>query len=189
MDSIKLTKQHKKTLVQVAKQTLIDMVYGRKPPEFDIKDDMLNKECGAFVTLHMNGGLRGCIGNMSSREPLWKTVRNMAIEAAFHDPRFPAVTASELNRIELEISVLSPLQQIKDTSEIEVGKHGLLVKKGPYQGLLLPQVAAEYRWGKTEFLEQTCLKAGMKKDCYKQKGCQIFIFSANVFSEKDLHSE
>jgi len=189
MDTIKLTKQQKKTLMQIAKQTLIEVVYGRKPPEFDIRDDTLNEKCGAFVTLHMDGGLRGCIGNITAQTPLWKTVRNMTIEAAFHDPRFPAVSASELNQIEVEISVLSPLKQIKNISEIEVGKHGILIKNGPYQGLLLPQVATEYGWDRTRFLEQTCSKAGLQKDCYKQKGCQIFIFSAHVFSEEDLEAE
>ncbi|MGM0366262.1 MAG: AmmeMemoRadiSam system protein A [Actinomycetota bacterium] len=189
MDTIKLTEQQKKTLMEIAKQTLLDVVYGRKPPEFDIEDDMLNQKCGAFVTLHMEGSLRGCIGNIVAQTPLWKTVRGMAVEAAFHDPRFPAVTASELSQIEIEISVLSPLRQIEDISEIEVGKHGILIKKGPYQGLLLPQVATEYGWDRTRFLEQTCAKAGLEKGCYREKGCQIFIFSAHVFSEKDLGPE
>ncbi len=181
-----LTLEHKKLLVRIAKQALLEAVYGRKKPEFDIKEDALNQACGAFVTLHMNGGLRGCIGNIAAQAPLWKTVRDMAVEAAFHDPRFPAVSASELSQIDLEISVLSPLRQIRNISEIQVGKHGLLIKKGAYQGLLLPQVAQEYGWDRTQFLEHTCAKAGLQKGCYKQKDCRIFIFSAEVFGEKDL---
>ncbi len=186
MQSFNLNNDQKKILIQVAKETLLNIVYGRKPPEFDIDDEILNKECGAFVTLHMNGGLRGCIGNISAQIPLWKTIRKMTVEAALHDPRFPSVTPAELDEIDIEISVLSPLKKVDNLSEIEVGKHGILIKRGFNQGLLLPQVATEYNWNTTEFLENTCQKAGLDKNCYKKDDCEILIFSAIVFSEKDL---
>ena len=110
----------------------------------------------------------------------------MALESALRDPRFYSISSSELGSINIEISVLSPLKRIENLEEIEVGKHGLFLKKGFYQGLLLPQVATEYGWGRTQFLKQACHKAGLPNDCYKQKSCEIFIFSAAVFGEKDL---
>lgn len=186
MAPFKLNTDQKKMLLQIAKETLMNIVYDRQPPKFDIDDETLNTKCGAFVTLHMNGGLRGCIGNIVADTPLWKTVRKMTVEAALHDPRFPSVTPAELNDIDIEISVLTPLKKIEEISEIEVGKHGILIKRGYHQGLLLPQVATEYNWNKTQFLENTCQKAGMDKNCYKKEDCEIYIFSAIVFSEKDL---
>ncbi|MDP3012272.1 MAG: AmmeMemoRadiSam system protein A, partial [Candidatus Hydromicrobium sp.] len=132
------------------------------------------------------GNLRGCIGNITAETPLWETIRNMAIESALRDPRFPSVSPWELENIDIEISVLSPLKRINNLEEIEVGKHGLFIKKGFYQGLLLPQVATDYKWNRIQFLEQTCCKAGLNKDCYKQVTTEIFIFSAIVFGEKDL---
>ena len=110
----------------------------------------------------------------------------MAVESALRDPRFPSVSPLELKNIDIEISVLSPLKKVVDIKEIEVGKHGILIKIGFYQGLLLPQVATDYGWNRTQFLEQTCHKAGLHKDCFKEKNCEIYIFSATVFSEEDL---
>ena len=173
MENMDFTAEHKKTLIKIARQSIINAVNGRKAPEYKTDDDTLNTKCGAFVTLHdNNGNLRGCIGNIISENPLWKTVRNMALESALRDPRFYSISSSELGSINIEISVLSPLKRIENLEEIEVGKHGLFLKKGFYQGLLLPQVATEYGWGRTQF--------------YKQKSCEIFIFSAAVFGEKDL---
>ena len=153
--------------------------------DFDIDDPVLNTKCGAFVTIHNQGNLRGCIGNIVAETPLWKTVRNMAVEASVRDPRFPPVSADELDSIDIEISALSPLWKIGDLNEIEVGKHGILIKKGFNQGLLLPQVATEYNFNRSQFLEHTCMKAGLAGDCYKSKDCEIYIFSATVFGEKD----
>jgi AmmeMemoRadiSam system protein A len=187
MENIDLTLEHKKTLINIARQSIINAVNGRKAPDYKIKDEILNKACGAFVTLHdNNGNLRGCIGNIISERPLWETVRNMAIESALRDPRFPPVSPPEIDSINIEISVLSPLMETKNIQEIEVGKHGIFIKKGFYQGLLLPQVASEYGWNRNQFLEQTCYKAGLPSGCYKQDDCEIFIFSALVFGEKDL---
>ncbi len=187
MENIDLTLEYKKTLINIARQSIINAVNGRKAPDYKIKDEILNKACGAFVTLHdNNGNLRGCIGNIISERPLWETVRNMAIESALRDPRFPPVSPPEIDGINIEISVLSPLKKIKNIQEIEVGKHGIFIKKGFYQGLLLPQVASEYGWNRNQFLEQTCYKAGLPSGCYKQDDCEIFIFSALVFGEKDL---
>jgi AmmeMemoRadiSam system protein A len=187
MENIDLTLENKKILINIARQSIINAVNGRDTPYYKIKDEILNEACGAFVTLHdKNGNLRGCIGNIISERPLWETVQNMAIESALRDPRFPPVSPPELDGINIEISALSPLKKIKNIQEIEVGKHGIFIKKGFYQGLLLPQVASEYGWNKNQFLEQTCYKAGLPSGCYKQDDCEIFIFSALVFGEKDL---
>jgi len=105
----------------------------------------------------------------------------MAIQAAFHDPRFNALTKEEYDDIEIEISVLSPLKKIDSIDEIQVGTHGIYIEKGFYSGLLLPQVATEYGWDRKTFLEHTCYKAGLPKDAYKEKDTNIYIFSADIF--------
>lgn len=184
MEIIELTDEQKKTLLHIARKTIENVTKGEKAPDFDVKDPVLNTKCGAFVTIHKNGRLRGCIGNIVGRAFLWKTIREMAIQSALNDPRFPPVTPQEIEDIEIEISVLSPLKRIEDINEIEVGKHGIFIKRGFYQGLLLPQVATEYNWDRITFLEQTCYKAGLNRDCWREKNCEIYIFSANVFSEK-----
>ncbi len=189
MWDIKLTPEHKKTLLKIARESINNAVYDKKTPEYKINDKVLNANCGAFVTLHIKGNLRGCIGNITSEIPLWETIRNMAVESALRDPRFYPLTPGELNEADIEISVLSPLKKIKDTGEIKVGKHGLFIKKGFYQGLLLPQVATDYKWNSTQFLEQTCYKAGLNKNCYREETTEIFIFSAVVFGEKDFNRE
>jgi AmmeMemoRadiSam system protein A len=106
----------------------------------------------------------------------------MAGAAAFEDPRFPPVTAEELPELDLEVSVLSPLREVKELSEIEVGKHGLYISMGGFSGLLLPQVATENDWDRTTFLEQTCLKAGLPPETYKEKEVKLYLFSAEIFS-------
>lgn len=186
MENIELTLEHKKTLIKIARESIASAVNGNMAPEYKIDDTILNTMCGAFVTLHTDGNLRGCIGNITAETPLWKTIRNMAIESALRDPRFPSVSPWELESVNIEISVLSPLKRINNLEEIEVGKHGLFIKEGFYQGLLLPQVATDYGWNRIQFLEQTCYKAGLSKNCYRQGDCEIFIFSAIVFGEKDL---
>lgn len=186
MNDLNLNIGQKSLLLKIARNTINYTVKGNAARDFSIKDPGLAVHCGAFVTLHSHGNLRGCIGNIIAEAPLWETVSNMAIEAAMRDPRFPAVSPEELKEIEIEISVLSQLKKIDDIEEIEVGKHGLLIKSGFSQGLLLPQVASDYKWDKIQFLENTCNKAGLDKNCYKEKNCEILIFSAIVFGESDI---
>jgi uncharacterized protein len=107
----------------------------------------------------------------------------MSLAAAFHDPRFHPVNRDELKDLKLEISVLSPLREIVDVNEIEVGRHGLYIVKGVFSGLLLPQVATEYRWDRTTFLRETCRKAGLPPQAWKDEDVRIFVFSAEVFGE------
>ena len=185
MESMSLNEEQKKVLLEIAHKTIEDVTIGKNPPDFEIDDPILNIKCGAFVTLHNKKNLRGCIGNIVAQTPLWKTIRKMAVEASMHDPRFPSVSPKELGDIDIEISVLSPFEKITDINEIEIGKHGIFIKMGFYQGLLLPQVATDYRWNRTQFLEFTCQKAGLGRESYKEKNCEIFIFSATIFSEKE----
>ncbi len=180
-----LSIEQKKILLEIARISIENVFSAIKGSRLEIEDEVLNKEFGAFVTLHLNGALRGCIGNILSKKPLWQTIRDMAKEAAFHDPRFYPLSKEELKKVEIEISVLSPLKKIDNTDEIIVGKHGLFISHGRYQGLLLPQVATEYKWEKMEFLDHTCSKAGLHKGCWKEEGCDVYIFSANVFNENE----
>lgn len=186
MASLQLNNEQKKTLIDIVKETIKSAVNKKSSPDFKITDAVLNLKCGAFVTIHKNGNLRGCIGHIIGTTALYKTITKMAIEAALHDPRFGPVTPEELGDIDIEISVLSPFEKITDLNEIEVGVHGLFIKNGFYQGLLLPQVATGYNWDRKEFLEHTCQKAGLPRNCYMGESCEIFIFSATVFGEKDV---
>jgi AmmeMemoRadiSam system protein B/AmmeMemoRadiSam system protein A len=143
----------------------------------------LNRESGAFVTLKEAGALRGCIGYTSASKPLYQTIRDTATLAAFRDPRFRPVAADEVAKLEYEISVLSPLHRVRDVNQIQVGRHGLLIKNRNREGLLLPQVPTEQGWDRAKFLEQTCVKAGMNEQCWKDESTDIFSFTAEVFGE------
>ncbi|HOX54755.1 MAG TPA: AmmeMemoRadiSam system protein B [Candidatus Omnitrophota bacterium] len=181
-----LSNEQKKTLLTIARESMENYVKTGKRKEFAVDDPVLKRHQGAFVTLNKNGQLRGCIGRIVADDPLYEVVASMAIEAAIDDPRFYPVTAKELNDIEIDISALSPIEEIKDVNKIEVGKHGIIIRRGFFQGLLLPQVATEYGWNRETFLKQTCLKAGLPEDAWKDKTTQISIFSAEVFSEKTI---
>jgi AmmeMemoRadiSam system protein B/AmmeMemoRadiSam system protein A len=143
----------------------------------------LLEDRGAFVTLKKHGQLRGCIGYIFPIKPLYLTVRDVAAMAALRDTRFPPVATAELDQLEYEISVLSPLRRVLSPDEIIVGKHGLVVKRGDQEGLLLPQVATEQHWDRRRFLEETCLKAGLPPDAWRDPETDIFRFTAFVFGE------
>jgi len=176
-----LSEEEKKILHHIAKTVIESKARGKPVPEFKIESPLLKENRGAFVTIHKKGQLRGCIGYIEAYKPLHKTIEEMAEAAAFRDPRFPPVSEKELQDLDIEISVLTPLRKIKDVNEIEVGKHGIYIKKGWYSGLLLPQVATEYGWDRQTFLEHTCLKAGLPPNAWKDKDTEIYIFSADIF--------
>lgn len=176
-----LNDEEKKTLHEIARTVIWNKAMGKPVPEFHVTSQRLREPRGAFVTINKKGALRGCIGHIRGIKPLYRTVEEMAAAAAFDDPRFPPVTKAELKDLEIEISVLTPLRQIDDVEEIEVGKHGIYIEKGFYSGLLLPQVATEYGWDRNTFLEHTCRKAGLSPDAWKQKDTKIYIFSADIF--------
>jgi len=176
-----LNGEEKKTLHQIAKTVIENKARGKTVPDFKVESPVLKENRGAFVTIHKRGQLRGCIGYIEGRGPLHKTIEEMAEAAAFRDPRFTPVKEKELPELELEISVLTPLKKIKDVDEVQVGKHGIYIKKGWYSGLLLPQVATEYGWDRQAFLEHTCQKAGLPSNAWKEKDTEIYIFSADIF--------
>ena len=178
-----LTEQDKRLLHQIARRAIEDALTQehKSEPRPVIQSPALKEKRGAFVTLKRHGRLRGCIGYIEGIKPLHTAVEEMAIAAAFHDPRFNPVREAELPDLEIEISVLTPLKQIRDVEEIEVGKHGIIIQKESASGLLLPQVATDYRWDRETFLEHTCLKAGLPQDAWKEKDTRIYIFSAEVF--------
>ena len=181
-----LTLQQKKTLLRIARATIEKVTAGKPCPSFEFDDPLFREERGAFVTIHKNGDLRGCIGYVRAIKPLLETIIEMAEAAALHDPRFHAVQYDEVKELGIEISVLTPLRKIEQVDEIQVGVHGLMLENGFSSGLLLPQVATEYNWDRKTFLEHTCMTAGLDRDTWKDKNTKIYVFSADVFSEKDF---
>lgn len=175
-----LSAEEKRVLKDVVNKTLQAVVNGGPIPTFNNFTGKLGENWGAFVTLNKNGRLRGCIGHIVGTQPLILTVAQMTRAAALEDPRFNPVKPAELNDIEFEISVLTPIREITDVNEIVVGRDGIIITRGYNRGLLLPQVATEYNWDRETFLEQTCNKAGLPEDAWKQKGTKIEMFSAEI---------
>ena len=181
-----LSKAEKNKLLEIAGKTIENRLTGEKIPEFQPgESSALNEKRGAFVTLQKHGQLRGCIGYIEARKPLYKTIEEMAQAAAFNDPRFPPLIREELKDLSIEISVLTPLREIKDINKIETGVHGIYLIKGFYSGLLLPQVATQYKWDRLTFLKETCHKAGLPSNAWKDKDARIYIFSADIFGEDE----
>lgn len=182
--SFSLSEAEKQSLLALARRSVESTVRDRKLYEpATTGNKALDQERGAFVTLKEGGNLRGCVGYTSAAQPLYKAVRDTAALAATRDTRFQPVSVKELAQLEYEISVLSPLLRVRNLREIEVGRHGLFMRNGEHEGLLLPQVPVEQHWDRSTFLVQTCVKAGMSQDCWKDDDTDIFRFTALVFSE------
>ena len=180
-----LNNGQRRKLLEIARKSIEAYLKTGKKIELTETDPLLLKEMGAFVTLREHGELRGCIGNLMENKPLYLTIRDMAVEAATADPRFSPVQLTELENIDIEISVLSPLERIDSADKIQLGVHGVLVKRGFNSGVFLPQVATETGWTKEEFLSNLCAhKAGLAPEAWKDKSTELYIFSAEVFSEK-----
>jgi AmmeMemoRadiSam system protein B/AmmeMemoRadiSam system protein A len=181
-----LTAEERRVLLGIAREAVSAKLMGTRPaavPETSITE-RLRQPLGAFVTITMDGDLRGCIGRFTASDPLYKVVAAMALEAAFSDPRFPALTSAEYPSISLEISVLSPMKKVNDISEIKIGRHGIYLKNGYRSGTLLPQVAQERRWSVEQFLGYCARdKAGIGWDGWKDKDTEIFVYEAYVFGE------
>jgi AmmeMemoRadiSam system protein A len=176
-----LSEQEKSELHRIARTVIEQRAKGKPVPSSAPLTEKLSEGRGAFVCVYKQGMLRGCIGSLEPSEPLHKTVEEMAQAAAFRDPRFRPVGEDELPYLDLEISVLTPLQQIDDPEEVQVGLHGIMIRKGAFSGLLLPQVATERNWDRVTFLEETCRKAGLPRHAWKDKDTKIYVFSADVF--------
>jgi len=175
-----LSRTDQVSLLRMARTAITRFVKEGVIPDLQTESAPLLEKHGAFVTLTKNGRLRGCIGYMESALPLYQTVIRAAVFAASRDPRFRPVTSEELDDLEIEISVLSPLKKISDPSAVKVGKHGLFIAKNGKTGVLLPQVAAENRWNRETFLRQVCLKAGLDEEAWSS-GAELFVFEALVF--------
>jgi AmmeMemoRadiSam system protein B/AmmeMemoRadiSam system protein A len=182
LEKYDLSAGDKTRLLQIARQSIEKYLADGQVPEFEVPDN-LKIPGAAFVTLEEHGDLRGCIGHVVAVEPLYKTVSVCAIQAAVSDPRFPPVRPGELKDIHIEISVLTPQQKVTSLDEIKVGRDGLVIAQGGRRGLLLPQVATEYGWDRTEFLQHTCRKAGLPVDAYKSPNTEIYKFQALIFGE------
>lgn len=182
-----LTEEERQELLKIAKEVIWNKALGKPLPRFEVRSPRLKEPRGVFVTVKKRGYLRGCIGYVKPIKPLWEAVVDMAQAAAFEDPRFPPVRPEELEELEVEISVLTPLREVKGDPEeilkqVKVGVHGLMVERPPYySGLLLPQVAVEYGWDEETFLKETCLKAGLPPDAWRDPFCKIYVFEAEVF--------
>lgn len=179
------TDAQQRALVDVARSAVTGAIAGepsRAPRPEELRE--LPEASGAFVTLKRDGQLRGCIGTLECRGPLAEEIARVAVSAAREDPRFDALRPEELDDLDVEVSVLGPLEEIdpRDPAAIEIGRHGLVVEHGHKRGLLLPQVATEWGWDREQFLAQTCHKAGLPVDCW-HRGAKVYRFAADVFGD------
>lgn len=172
-------------LLRLARHAIVTSLGGAYTVPFDTTLPILDLRRGAFVSLHQRERLRGCIGRVEPDDALRALIPDVARSAALSDPRFPAVRPDELSSLVIEISLLSVPVSIRATSEVEVGRHGLLIVARGRRGLLLPQVATQYGWTREEFLAEVCVKAGLPPDAWRADGVRLQTFSADVFSEED----
>ncbi|GHT78649.1 hypothetical protein FACS1894130_05640 [Spirochaetia bacterium] len=187
-----ITDEERKALLGDARETIAAALENREPgyrrspalaQAIEAGTSALAQPCGAFVTLHKDGNLRGCIGRMSAAEALEQTVRIMAKEAAFADPRFPSLINEELARCHIEISALSPMEPCADPRSVRLGVHGLYLTHRGRTGVLLPQVPVEQGWDLDEYLDYICVKAGLPPLSYEAPGARLYTFTALVFGE------
>jgi AmmeMemoRadiSam system protein A len=177
-----LSDSGRRALLQLARQAVVDAVHERLPQQIP-HEGVFSERSGVFVTLHIRHRLRGCIGVIEAEEPLGESIVRCAASAALQDPRFTPMRADELGELQIEISLLSPPAPIRP-EEIEIGRHGLLVSRGKQRGLLLPQVAAEQHFSPDQFLQETCRKAQLPRDAWRETGTQVLGFTCEVFSEE-----
>lgn len=178
--------QAQRVLLDVARQAVAAAATGAEPPRSADAPDLpeLGEPRGAFVTLHRpDGELRGCIGTIQAKEPLLDVVVDMARAAAVRDPRFPPVRPEEVDELELEVSVLFPLEPVEGPTEVGIGTHGMVIEGHGRRGLLLPQVASERGWDSETFAVHTCLKAGLPRDAWQDPDVQMYRFRSEVYGE------
>ena len=187
LEGFSLTSGEKASLFSIARESIKSVLDKRKmllPEENEFSSKLL-KHLGAFVSLKINGKLRGCVGRFTSSEPLYKVIKMSAISSAFEDPRFPSLTKEEYKKTDIEITVLGPLISIRNISEIILGKHGIHIKKDSKSGTMLPQVATENGWTVEQFLGYTARdKAGI--GWFGWKDADVSVFDGIVFEEADI---
>jgi len=179
--------RQRKTLLATAKAAIVAAITGGRTPQAESDDPQLNAHCGCFVTIKNGEMLRGCLGQFESQQPLISLVSEMAASSATRDPRFTdtPIRPDELEALDIEISVLSPLKKTNDPLSLRLGVDGIYIRKGYASGCLLPQVATETGWSKEEFLSYCCqYKAGLRPDAWKQPDTHVYLFSAEVFGAR-----
>lgn len=182
---MELSLKEKEILLLTARESIRSLFGKANIPSVDYNlHPNLKIKAGAFVTLKITNELRGCIGYITSDQPLFETICEVAKHAAAQDPRFPPLTPKEFNSIDIEISVLSPMIKISHYNEIKISEHGLLVEEGYNRGLLLPQVATENNYTVQQFLSSVCMKAGLSPDLWQRKKLNLKVFTALVFNEE-----
>lgn len=177
-----LSEAERRAALGLARKAIIEAVSHRKLPSSIPQEGVFTVRRGVFVTLHVRGHLQGCIGVTQPSEPLGEAIVRCAVSAALEDPRFTPMKESQLEEMDVEISLLSPLEPILP-EVIEIGRHGLLIVLHAQRGLLLPQVAIEHRLTREQFLEETCRKAGLRREAWRDPEAQLFGFTCEVFSE------
>lgn len=185
MTNVYLPSESQTKLIELSRQALEDIVLGIEREREQSNDPYLqSREYGAFVSLHKRQELRGCVGKCAPRTRLFETVTEMTEAAASRDPRVNPVSKKELVEIQIDITVLSPLESVNDPLTLEIGKHGLYIASGGKRGVLLPQVATQYGWNMKTFLEQTCLKAGLQKHAWKESDVRVSSFTSLIIEER-----
>ncbi len=180
-----LSSDDRHILLARARQAILEAVVHQRIPDFDKPMGRLAEPRGAFVSIYLRRRLHGCIGRIDKSTALAETVVQCAISAALYDPRSTPLDKHRAGEVEIEVSVISELRSIS-ADGIEVGSHGLLVKRGEKRGLLLPQVATRRKWSADRFLEETCLKAGLDSKAWGDPQTQLLGFTVEVFSEADF---
>ena len=180
-----LGNRERQLLLALARRALITAVRNRESLHDLPNDEFFRQPGGAFVTLHFRGRLRGCVGQLPSRDSLAEVIAHCSKSAGLEDPRFEAVSIAELPGIEIELSILSTPVNVQP-DQIQPGKHGLIVSYGRKRGVLLPQVAEKFHWNAEKFLEETCAKADLARDAWKDPATRVQAFEAEVFSEADF---
>jgi AmmeMemoRadiSam system protein A len=180
-----LHSREKRALLTIARKSIEFVIAGGARPEIPVVFENLAAVGGAFVTLHRRRRLRGCIGRVTTLDPLAAVVGDCAVAAATADPRFPCLKVDDLKELEIEISVLSIPQRVT-ANEVEPGTHGVIISREGRRGILLPQVAAKYSWSREYFLGQTCYKAGLDASAWKDLETHIEVFTAQIFSEAEF---
>jgi len=182
-----MTPEQQEAILGLARQSVASAIAAQGTPPFWTDDEVLCERRGAFVTLRTHDRLRGCLGRFTSDLPLWETVREMAASAATRDPRFvhDRLRPEELGDCHIEISVLSPLRRTDNPLDLELGTHGIYIKKGTATGCFLPQVAIETGWSKQEFLDSCCShKAHLAPGAWKDPDTEVYLFTAEVIQEE-----
>jgi uncharacterized protein len=179
-----LSEVERTAILELARKSVEEAVCRGRVLQEVPKTGVFERQCGVFVTLHVAKRLRGCIGVIEPKERLGESIARCAASAAREDPRFSRMRAEELTALDIEVSLLSSLESIRP-EQIEIGKHGLLVEQGLHRGLLLPQVAVEHHLNEEQFLRETCHKAGLRDDAWRQPTTRIYGFTCEIVADQE----